>query len=451
MSHRINRRRFLKRSLSAGLGATILPGVVSAKSSNGKIQHAAIGVGGMGWGDVQQIGSHPDVEITAICDVDTGRMAAAVKKFPNARRYQDWRELLDKEGDKIDSVSVSTPDHMHASITMTAINQGKHVYCQKPLTHDVYEARRIAAAAAKAGVVTQMGIQANATISYRMAVKMIRDGAIGKVKKIYAWSNKPAGNYRPTGPRPAGEDLVPATLDWDAWLGAAPVRPYKHGVYHPTWWRGWQDFGVGWLGDMGCHIVDTPYLALGLGSPVRIRAQVEPAWRDTPSRRTETWPTWQIVHYTFAGNELTAGETLELIWSDGDKYPPDHVRQHIDSHEFPKQGSLLLGEAGSLLLPHVAGPQLFPAGRFKGYSRPKIAPRNHYHHWVDACRNKVRTVAGFDYAGALTEVILLGTVALRCPDRELVWDAEQMKITNFPEANQYIRRRCRPGWTVAGL
>jgi len=153
----------------------------------------------------------------------------------------------------------------------------------------------------------------------------------------------------------------------------------------------------------------------------------------------------------FAGNELTAGETLELIWSDGDKYPPYHVRQHIDSHEFPKQGSLLLGEAGSLLLPHAAGPQLFPAGRFKGYSRPKIAPRNHYHHWVDACRNKVRTVAGFDYAGALTEVILLGTVALRCPDRELAWDAEQMKITNLAEANQYIRRRCRPGWTVAGL
>jgi len=451
MSHRINRRRFLKRSLSAGLGTTILPGVVWAKSSNGKIQHAAIGVGGMGWGDVQQIGSHPDVEIAAICDVDTARMAAAAKRFPNARRYQDWRELLDKERDKIDSVSVSTPDHMHAPITMAAINQGKHVYCQKPLTHDVYEARRIAAAAAKADVVTQMGIQANATIGYRMAVKMIRDGAIGKVKRIYAWSNKPAGNYRPTGPRPAGEDLVPATLDWDAWLGAAPVRPYKHGVYHPTWWRGWQDFGVGWLGDMGCHIVDTPYLALELGSPVRIRAQVEPAWRDTASRRTETWPTWQIVHYTFAGNELTAGETIELIWSDGDKYPPDHVRQHIDSHEFPKQGSLLLGEAGSLLLPHVAGPQLFPAGRFKGYSRPKIAPRNHYHHWVDACRNKVRTVAGFDYAGALTEVILLGTVALRCPDRELAWDAEQMKITNLPEANQYIRRRCRPGWTVAGL
>jgi len=451
MSLRINRRGFLKHSLSTSLGAAVLPAVVSAKSSNAKIQHASIGVGGMGWGDIQQIGSHPDVEITAICDVDTARMAAAAKKFPDARRYQDWRELLAKEGKRIDSVNVSTPDHMHAPITMTAINQGKHVYCQKPLTHDVYEARRIAAAAAKAGVVTQMGIQANASIGYRMAARIIRDGAIGKVKRVYAWSNKSAGNYRPTGPRPAGQDPVPATLDWDAWLGTAPVRPHKLGVYHPTWWRGWQDFGVGWLGDMGCHIIDTPYLALGLGSPVRVSAQVEPAWRDTPLRRTETWPTWQIVRYTFAGNELTAAATLELIWSDGGKYPPDHVRQHIDNHEFPKQGSLLLGEAGSLLLPHVAGPQLFPANKFKGYRRPKIAPRNHYHHWVDACRSKAKTVAGFDYAGALTEVILLGTVALHCPDKELTWDPEQMKITNLPQANQYIRRPYRGGWAVAGL
>jgi hypothetical protein len=451
MNLQTSRREFLKRSLSAGLGTITFPALVSAKSPNEKIHHASIGVGGMGWGDIRQIGSHGDVEIMAICDVDTSRMAAAAKKFPNARRYQDWRELLEAEGDKIDSVNVTTPDHMHASIAMTAIHQGKHVYCQKPLTHDVYEARRIAAAAARAGVVTQMGIQVNASIAYRMAVKMIRDGAIGKVRRIYAWSNKPAGNYRPTGPRPAGEDPVPATLDWNAWLGTAPVRPYKHGVYHPTWWRGWRDFGVGWLGDMGCHIVDTPYRALKLDAPVRIRAEVEPAWRDTPSRRTETWPTWQIVHYTFPGTELTAGNTLELTWSDGDKYPPDHVRRHIDKHEFPKQGSLLLGEAGTLLLPHVGGPQLFPAKKFKGYPRPKLAPRNHYHHWVDACLDKAKTVAGFDYAGPLTEVILLGTVALRCPDKELAWDAEQMKITNLPAANRYLRRRYRTGWKVVEL
>lgn len=443
MGLRTNRRSFLKRSLQTGLGTLALPGVVATSSPNNKIQHAAIGVGGMGWGDIQQIGSHPDVEIVAICDVDTARMAAAAKKFPNARRYQDWRILLDREADKIDSVNVSTPDHMHASITMTAINRGKHVYCQKPLTHDVYEARRVTEAAAQAGLATQMGIQVNASIGYRMAVQMIRDGAIGKVKRVYAWSNKAAGNYRPTGPRPIGEDSVPATLDWDAWLGVAPWRPYKQGIYHPTWWRGWQDFGVGWLGDMGCHIIDTPYQALRLGSPAGIHAQVEPAWRDTPSRRTETWPTWQIVRYTFAGNELTAGQTIELIWSDGDKYPPDSVRRHIDNREFPQQGSLLVGEGGTMLLPHAGGPQLFPKNKFKGYRRPQLVSRNHYHHWVDACRQKAKTAAGFDYAGPLTETILLGTVALRCPDRELTWDAEQMKITNLPEANQYLRRSYR--------
>jgi predicted dehydrogenase len=296
-----------------------------------------------------------------------------------------------------------------------------------------------------------MGIQVNSSIGYRMAVKMIRDGVIGEVKRVYAWSNKPIGNYRPTGPRPSGQDKIPATLDWDAWLGTAPVRPFKRGVYHPTWWRGWQDFGVGWLGDMGWHILDTPYLALKLGTPVSIRAEVEPEWRDTPSRRTETWPTWQIVHYTFGGNELTAGETLELTWLDGYKYPPDHIREHIDNREYPKQGSMLIGDAGTLLLPHGGGPQLFPSETFKGYQRPKLAARNHYHHWVDACQGRAKTVAGFDYAGALTEVVLLGTVAIRRPGRELIWDAEQMKITNLPEAERYLRRRYRAGWTVKGL
>jgi len=451
MSEHTNRREFLKRSLGVGLGTVVLPPIVSANSPNGKLQHASIGVGGMGWGDVQQIGSHPDVEVVAICDVDTARMAAAAKKFPRARRYQHWRELLDKEGDKIDSVNVTTPDHMHALITTTALSQGKHVYCQKPLTHDVYEARQVARAAARAGVVTQMGIQTSASIGYRMATQIVQNGAIGKVKQIYAWSNKPVGNYRPTGPRPQGQDPVPATLDWDAWLGTAPVRPYKRGVYHPTWWRGWQDFGVGWLGDMGCHIVDTPYRALRLGSPVNVRAEVEPAWRDTPSRRTETWPTWQIVRYTFPGTELTAGKTIELIWSDGYKYPPDRVRRHIDNHEFPPQGSLLIGEDGALLLPHAAGPQLFPKDKFKGFSRPDVAPRNHYHHWVDACRQRAETGAGFDYAGPLTEVILLGTIALHRPDKDLAWDGEHMKITNLPEANQYLRRSYRRPWTGTGL
>ena len=451
MSQRTCRRAFLKRGLYTGLCAAGLSSVASGKSPNGKTRHAAIGVGGKGWSDLLQFASHPNVEIAAICDVDTARLTGAARKFPHARRYQNWRELLETEGDKVDSVHVSTPDHMHAPITMTAIAKGKHVYCQKPLTHDVFEARRVTEAAAKAGVATQMGIQVNASIGYRMAVKIIRDGAIGKVHRVYLWSNKPAGKYRPTGPRPDGKDPVPATLDWDVWLGTAPVRPYKHGVYHPTWWRGWQDFGVGWLGDMGCHITDTPYQALKLTSPLRVRAEVEPRWRDTPGRRGETWPTWQIVHYTFPATDITAGKTLEMTWSDGGKYPPDELRKRIDNHKFPSQGALLLGEAGTMLLPHVGGPQLFPAAKFKGYARPKLQPRNHYHHWIDACRGKAATATGFDYSGPLTETILLGTVALRCAGKELQWDAAAMKITNLPAANQHLRRTYRDGWAVAGL
>ena len=451
MSQQNNRRNFLKQGIGAGLFAAGWTQVAAGKSPNDKIHHAAVGVGGKGWSDVMEFASHPQVVIAALCDVDTARMARAAREFPQARCYQDWRELLAKEGDKIDAVSVSTPDHMHAPISMSAINDGKHVFVQKPMTHDVFEARRVTEAAAKRQLATQMGIQVNSSIGYRMAVKLIRDGAIGKVKHVYAWSNKPASKYRPTGPRPIGKDPVPSTLNWDAWLGTAPERPYKQRVYHPTWWRGWRDFGVGWLGDMGCHIVDTPFQALRLTAPLSILAEVEPAWRDTPARRSETWPTWQILHYTFAGNDLTAGKTLEFTWSDGGKYPPDALRQQIDNQAYPSQGSLFLGEDGALLLPHVADLQLFPQAKFKDYPLPKLAPRNHYHHWIDACLGKATTAAGFDYSGPLTETILLGTVALLCPGQELVWDAARMQVTNVPEANQHLRRTYRDGWTVEGL
>ena len=451
MSHESDRRDFLKQGIGAGICAASWARLASGASGNGKIHHAAIGVGGKGWSDLMAFASHPEVVIVALCDVDKARLQRAAAKFPQARCYQDWRELLAEEGDKIDAVSVSTPDHMHAPISMSAINHGKHVFAQKPMTHDVYEARRVAEAAAKAQLATQMGIQINSSIGYRMAVQMIRDGAIGKVKRVYAWSNKPSGKYRPTGPRPVGEDPVPATLDWDAWLGTSPVRPYKEGVYHPSWWRGWQDFGVGWLGDMGCHIMDTPFQALNLTAPLRIRAEVEPAWWNTRARRSETWPTWQILHYTFAGNDLTADKTLEFTWSDGGKYPPDSLREQIGDQKYPSQGSLLVGEAGSLLLPHVDGPQLFPKDQFQDYPQPDLGPRNHYHHWIDACLGKATTAAGFDYSGPLTEMVLLGTVALLNAGTELVWDAVRMEVTNVPEANQHLSRTYRDGWAVEGL
>ncbi|MCP3919645.1 MAG: Gfo/Idh/MocA family oxidoreductase [bacterium] len=446
-------RRQMLRGTGAGLAALALPRPGRTLSRCGKLQHASIGVGGMGWADLNQIAAHPEVEIVALCDVDLERAKPAKEKFPQARLYQDWRELFEEEGDRIDSVNVTTPDHMHAPITMTALRRGKHVYCQKPLTHDVHEARRVAAAAAEAGVATQMGVQLTSSVTERQAVQMIRDGAIGKVEKVYLWSNKDTWKYRPTGPRPEGGGPAPEGLDWDKWTGTAPARPYVPEVYHPTFWRGWQDFGVGWLGDMGCHITAATHRALGLGAPIRVRAEVEPAWRDTPARFSETWPVWQILRYTYPGNERTVGETLEVVWSDGYRYPPEELLARIEVEEggFPAQGAMLLGEEGTLLHPHGGQPSLHPAEKFASYPRPEIAPRNHYHHWIDACRGGSQTEAGFEFSGPFSEAILLGTVALRLPGRELSWDAARMKFEGSPEADRYLRRKYRAGWQVEGL
>jgi len=443
------------KSAAVAVAAVPLAGPRMARANlvNGKLRHACIGVGGMGGHDLSRISSSDKVEIAALCDVDLGHLQRAAAKFPAARRYQDWREMLDKERDKIDSVNVSTPDHMHASITIAALRLGKHVYCQKPLTHDVYEARQIAAAAKKAGVVTQMGHQHTSSVADRMTVKLIQDGAIGKVQRVYMWSNKPKGNLRGEGGRPDRTDPVPKTLDWEKWIGTAPLRPFVRGIYHPGLWRGWQDFGTGWLGDMGCHIYDSPYRSLKLTAPTSIQAKVDPVWAADPDRRGETWPTWEVVDYVFPGAEWTAGETIQLTWSDGNQYPPDDVRKQMDNRPFPQQGTLYIGEKGSLLLPHICKdqPLLFPLEKYKDYPRPKVPRRDHYLDWVAACLSNGPTHSPLQYAGPLTECVLLGTVALRCQGEKLQWDAAEMKITNLPKANQYIRRTYRKGWEVPGL
>jgi len=424
-----------------------------AASPNGKLQHASIGVGGMGGHDLGRISSAAKIAIAALCDVDRGRLDAVGRKFPGARRYQDWRELLDKEGDRIDSVNVSTPDHMHAAITITALRKGKHVYCQKPLTHDVYESRQIAKATKEAGVVTQMGHQHTSSIADRMTVRLIRGGAIGKVKRVYMWSNKPKGNLRREGGRPDHADPVPPHVDWDKWIGTAPFRPFVRSIYHPSLWRGWQDFGTGWMGDMGCHIFDSCYRSLRLTAPTSVRAEADPAWAADPARRPETWPTWEVVDYVFPGTDLTAGDTIQATWSDGGHYPPDEVRKHIDNQGFPQQGTLYVGERGALLLPHPCGgqPQLFPLKQFKNYPRPTLEPRDHYLDWVAACAAGKPTHSDLQYAGRLTECVLLGTVALRCPGKQLDWDHTAMKITNVADANRRVRRTYRKGWEVPRL
>jgi len=451
MTPKLHRRRFLSAAGTLGLGATVFPVSQILAAPAKKIRHACIGIGGMGNADFTRIVGHPSVDIVAVCDIDENRAKAIRGKVPNAKYYQDWRELLANE--RVDSVNVSTPDHMHAPITMTALSSGRHVYCQKPLTHDIHEARMIGAKAAETGLITQMGTQLASSTADRSAVEWIRGGAIGKVREVFLWSNKPAGKYRPTGPRPKQTDAVPDSVDWNGWLGTAPERPYVTGVYHPSWWRGWQDFGCGWLGDMGCHIMDMPFRALGLDMPVSVKADVEPGWAADPRRRSETFPLWQIVEYVYPGTELTAEDTVKITWSDGGKYPPDALRKHIDNRAWPRQGALMIGENGVMLKEHGSGPQLYPRARLGNTKPPQLAQQNHYHQFIDAIlgKNGGQTQSAFPYAARSTEMVLMGTIALRFPGRKLAWDAAAMRFPEVAAANRFVRRNYRKGWEVAGL
>lgn len=439
----ITRRQFIRQAAVAGIAVPMfMPRLSRSQSSNGKLQHAAIGVGGMmGGADLGSILNSGKVDVVAICDIDEKHLEQAAQKVPNARKYRDWRQLLDKEEKKIDSVNVTTPDHMHAPIAMSAIQKGKHVYCQKPLTHEVYESRQLQLAARQAGIVTQMCIQCHSDIAYRMAVQMIREGAIGKVRQWHSWQG--AQGWPQSG-RPEGSDPVPPHLEWDLWIGVAPLRPYKADVYHPVKWRGWQDFGSGVLGDFACHIFDPVFTALGLGAPISISAE---AGEDNH----ENWPKWQVVNYEFAGTEFTAEKTVKGTWYDGGRLPARELAPMPKERNLPGAGSLIIGEEGVMLLPHVGGPQLLPQEKFKGYPRPRLRPIDHWAEWVNACLGHGKTSTDFDYSGPLAEAVLLGNVAVRVPGRKLRWDAANMKIVNVPEANQYLRRTYREGWNVKGL
>ncbi len=316
----MKRRDFLKTAAATAATFHIVPRCVlggpGQTPPSRKLNLASIGVGGMGGVDLGELAKGP-VNVVAICDVDDNNLAAAAKKHPGAKPYIDWRKLLDEQGGRIDAVNVATPDNMHAPIAMSAILRGKHVYCQKPLTHDLYEARQLAAAARNANVVAQMGIQCHSTIEYRMASLLIQGGAIGKVKEVHAWSNRPGW---PQGRRrQPGEDPVPANLHWNLWLGVAPLRPFLKDAYAPFVWRGILDFGCGALGDMGCHIIDPPFAALKLASPISVRTE-------GPGCTDDQFPTWEIVHYEFPATEFTAGPTLPLTWYDGHHAGPRAAR-----------------------------------------------------------------------------------------------------------------------------
>jgi len=450
MNPTISRRTFLKAS-AAGLATFAIgrPGF----AANSKLHHACIGVGGMGWQDIKQFKEHPKLQIVAICDVDKKNLAKAAALVPGVRQYTDWRELFAKEGPRIDSVNVAVPDHMHAAITMTALHCRRHVYCQKPLCHDVAECRAVARAAQAAGVVTQLGTQFAAGIGDRMGVQWLRDGVVGKVKRVITCSNRKGAveNYRLKGPRPAQGEPAPSELAWDLWLGTAPERPFAPDIYHPTKWRAWQHFGTGWSGDIGCHIFDAVWKGLGLTAPRTVVAEVQQSWKESPERRADTWPQWNHITWTFPGNEKIAGDELLLEWFDGEMLPPKDVRKMSEMEKYPEESAMVIGTEGALLLGHQSGPRLLPSAKFEGHPKPEVPPRNHYHHFADACLGGPMTESHFLQTGPMAEAILLGTVAIRTPGTVLRWDSHHLRISNSPEANKLLRRRYRKGWQVHGL
>lgn len=435
------RRTFMK-----GLTAAALPFFTGcatpAPPPNSRLQHAAIGVNGRGKAVLMAIKATHMVDVVALCDVDANSLEEAGQALPNARRYSDWRELLEAEAGRIDSVSIATPDHTHAPAAMSAIQRGKHVFCEKPLAHDVHEVRQLTRAARNAGVATQMGIQMHAHSAYQGAVKILRGGAIGKIKEWHSWCK--ARYSSPGMKRPQGEDAIPPSLNWDVWIGVAPLRPYKQGVYHPDRWRSWRDFGGGALGDFGCHIFDPVFTALKIGPPLSICAE-------TPETDEEVWPEWSIVHYEFCGSKLTEERTVRAAWYDGGKQPSLAGLPLEEEVTLPDDGSLIIGTEGIMILPHCEEAKLYPSARFQNYPRPQTERRHHLAQWVEACLSGGVPEANFDFSGPLTEAVLLGTVAQRFPGTTLKWDAAKMKITNHPEANSHLVRPYRAGWEIKGL
>ena len=416
----MKRRNFVKNVAAFG-SISLLPSSVWASIKNGKVRTAHIGVGGMGRADLKSIASHKRVEVTALCDVDTNAINAASALHSKAQTFSDYRKMFDKIKNDIDAVVVSTPDHTHAPASLMAMNLGKPVYCQKPLTHHVSEARAVRKLAEDKKLITQMGIQIHSFKEYRSAVQLIQNGIIGKVHTVRAWSPK---NWGYDGPAPKGKDPVPENLNWNLWLGTSTERPYKDKIYHPGQWRKLLDYGCGTLGDMGVHIFDTPYTALNLDVPMTIKTSCrKPTGFGHPEKN--------VVNYEFPGTEYTT-KTLKWIWYDGPGAPTAHEDLKLPNDEkLPEQGSMFIGEKGRLLVPHWSFAKLIVDGKYEVVNYPELAHADHYHQFIDAVLEKDSCSAPFSYAARLTEAILLGVVANRFPDETLHWDN---KSESFAEA-----------------
>jgi predicted dehydrogenase len=474
MSKHSSRRRFLRNTSLTAAGFFIVPRHVIGRgftAPSDKLRIAGIGVGGKGQSDLSSFAKSPNVNIVALCDVDDREAKTSVKNFPKATYYRDFRVLLEKEHDNIDAVSVSTPDHTHAVATLAAMQLGKHVYTQKPLTHDIYEARILTEAAKKYKVVTQMGNQGGSGNGVRKAKEIYDAGIIGHVHTAYAWTNRPVW---PQGiPTPAGTHEIPKELDWDLWLGPANKIDYNP-AYLPFNWRGWWAFGTGALGDMACHIMDPVYRILPILYPDSVECSIATIWREmwNDTQNTDACPPSSIIHLNYARTDGKGN--IKVSWFDGGLLPP-RPDELLPDEAFGNWdgGVLFIGTKGKLLMDcYGENPRLLPTRLMKEKKMPdeKIArvPEGHYLQWVNACiagYGRAKTSSPFEYAGPFTESILIGNLALRSfilknpklkgwndkwlGRKKLLWDAKNMKVTNFDEANQFVKREYRDGWKLS--
>ena len=462
----MDRRQFIKTSAaSAGL-FSIVPSYVLGQNGNtapsSKLNIAGVGVGGMGSANLSALckplskrseeGAWPDPNsqnIVALCDVDWDYAKKTFEEYPEAKQFKDYRHMLDDMGDKIDAVMIATPDHTHACIAMECMRRGKHVYVQKPLTHSVYEARMLTEAAHKYGVVTQMGNQGNSGEGVRQICEWIWDGAIGDVREVHAWTDRPVW---PQGLAvPTDKPAIPDSFDWDLWLGPAQYRDY-HPTYHPWNWRAWVDFGTGSLGDMACHILDPVFWALKL----KYATSVQGSYCNPMSERwkrlkvSASYPLGSMIHLEYPARESMP--EVKIHWYDGGLLPerPDELEE---GRSMGTNGVIFVGDKGKLMCgSYGSSPQIIPYSEMKKYKRPeKTIPRietSHEMEWVNAIKEGRKPVDNFDYSGPLTEMVLMGNLCMFAPNEKLLWDGEKMEVTNKPELNNYVNPPYREGWKL---
>ena len=444
-SKKISRREFLHEAASAAAAFTIVPRCALAAGvtpPSDKLNIACIGVGGRGGANLKGVSRE---NIVALCDVDMRRAGGAFKKYPKAKHYRDFRKMLDEMGNQIDAVAVSTPDHTHAVACMAAMKRGKHVYCEKPLAHSIYEIRQLVNTARKHKVVTQLGNQGHSSNDIRKFCEWIWDGAIGNVHEIHAASGAVHCTIEQL-PRLKEKHEVPSELDWDLGATAPRYRPY-HPMYLPGSWRAWMPFGSGAIGDWVCHVLDPVFWALDLGAPATVQAQAKGY---DPKKHADTFPRGTVVRFEFPARGKRGAVTL--IWHDGVEKLP-RPKELEPGRNVPGTGAIVTGDKGKIMYgSHGAGGvRIFPDTKMKAYKQPpRTLPRvrGHHHDWLQAIKNGTQPGSNFNYGGPLTELALLGIVATKMLGRKLEWDSRNMRFTNCDEANQFVNPPYRKGWTL---